>query len=136
AIFHLINLVFNIMIHDHTSNFSQQAIALPKYKQKAIALHPTYIKQRSHFILPTLNSDRTPSYLHQTAIAFHPPTSNSDRIPSSLKWRSHLQTNPLNEIAILQTSYSFTDKITKSIDIQPTFRTLNCHTTQNGRLGI
>ncbi|MFM5898902.1 MAG: hypothetical protein ACKO8W_15650, partial [Dolichospermum sp.] len=62
------------MIHDHTSNFSQQAIALPKYKQKAIALHPTYIKQRSHFILPTLNSDsygalryRTPSYLHQTA---------------------------------------------------------------------
>ncbi|MFM6016482.1 MAG: hypothetical protein ACKPCI_06345, partial [Dolichospermum sp.] len=86
AIFHLINLVFNIMIHDHTSNFSQQAIALPKYKQKAIALHPTYIKQRflrsaslSHFILPTLNSDsygalryRTPSYLHQTAIALHP----------------------------------------------------------------
>ncbi|MFM6012610.1 MAG: hypothetical protein ACKO99_18490 [Dolichospermum sp.] len=79
------------MIHDHTSNFSQQAIALPKYKQKAIALHPTYIKQRSHFILPTLNSDRTPSYLHQTAIAFHPPTSNSDRsliLPTSNSHRT------------------------------------------------
>ncbi|MFM6181148.1 MAG: hypothetical protein ACKPA8_06475 [Dolichospermum sp.] len=82
------------MIHDHTSNFSQQAIALPKYKQKAIALHPTYIKQRSHFILPTskrrslfhptYTKQRShfihlhqiaialSSYLHQIAIALHP----------------------------------------------------------------
>jgi hypothetical protein len=75
-------------------------------------------------------SDRSSYYLHQTAITLSKPYPKSDRISSYLhqkgdrsfntipKKRSHLQTNPLNELAIRQTSYSFTAKITKSIDIQ------------------
>ncbi|MFM6090239.1 MAG: hypothetical protein ACKPCK_15490, partial [Dolichospermum sp.] len=55
-------------------------IAIPT-ERFAIAFHFTYIKK----------AIALPSYLHQTAIAFHPPTSNSDRsliLPTSNSHRT------------------------------------------------
>ncbi|MFM6088422.1 MAG: hypothetical protein ACKPCK_04855, partial [Dolichospermum sp.] len=51
-------------------------IAIPT-ERFAIAFHFTYIKK----------AIALPSYLHQTAIAFHPPTSNSDSY-GALRYRT------------------------------------------------